>query len=950
MRFATLMTKMGMTEQNIRLPQGSSLSDYQEKDVTGICLCADKIQEGNIFPVVKGEKFDGMDFLDIALERKVGFLLADREIQTTVPVIVVSDLRQMIAKTADILYPTPQMTKIAVTGTNGKTSVSYFVQQILNALGKSAASLGTIGIQSPVYQQDGSMTTPDSVTLHQSLSHLSQLGVTHVALEASSHGLDQNRVGAIDFQATGFTNLTRDHLDYHKTMASYLQAKMKLFLERTSSDGVVVLNADIPEFNDMLQEITQRGLRVYTYGANATTLKLISRIPTSTGQDVIVKTDKETYSFHLNLYGDFQVMNVLCAVGLCMGVGADISDIMNVLPSLKAPDGRMERVDMVNGASVFVDYAHTPDALERVLISLRPHATRRLICVFGCGGNRDTGKRSQMGEIANRLADVVYITDDNPRLEDAALIRHAIKEACPKGIDIDGRLEALYEALCELEDGDVLVVCGKGHETGQTIGTTVYRFNDKTEILSLTAMYKKDILWRSTELSMALNTTVSPYVCATGVSIDTRTLTYGDLFVALKGDRLDGHDYVGTAIDKGACACIVDHVVEGIPAGKQIIVSDTLVALESLARFARMRSEAVFIGVTGSSGKTTTKEMLRTVLEKQGRVFATSGNFNNQIGVPLMLSQMPLDTEYAIIEMGMNHFGEMAFLSELVRPNHTLITMTGSAHRAYFKSDDDIAVAKGEIFEYADSRGTAVLNSESPQYHYLSEEARQCGIRHIVTFGEKKGADFELVSYYTEPNKTIVHMRWHGLNYHYEIGFTGRHFALNSLAVLAMVDAVGASVDLAMNTLAETKPVQGRGLPAEIGLPTGQKIILIDDAYNANPKSVEASLSTLGAYRNYRRIAVLGDMLELGDEAVFYHRELLNAIQTNQIDIVFCVGTLMKELYNVLPVEKRGGYALTADEILPVLMSRLYQNDVVLVKASNSMNLKKIIAVLKGEK
>ncbi len=950
MRFETFMEQLGLHRENIFLPSGETWENCFNKEVTGICLRAEQIQTGQVFPIVKGEKFDGLDFLQMALDNQAGFVLADRVIQATVPVIVVSDVRQMIAKAADVLYPSSHMTKIAVTGTNGKTSVTYFVQQILNMVGKSAASMGTIGIQSPVYQQDGSLTTPDSVTLHQSLARLEQLGITHVALEASSHGLDQNRVGAIDFQATGFTNLTRDHLDYHKTMDAYLTAKMKLFLEQTASNGIVVLNADIPEFHDMEHVIAQKGLRVYTYGANGTTLKLISRIPSATGQDVIVQTRDETYAFHLNLYGDFQVMNVLCAVGLCLAVGTNISDIMAVLPKLKAPDGRMERVDVFNGASVFVDYAHTPDALERVLISLRPHATRRLICVFGCGGNRDTGKRSQMGEIANRLADVVYITDDNPRMEDASLIRHAIKEACPKGIDIDGRAEALYEALSELEDGDVLVVCGKGHETGQTIGTTVYRFNDKTEILSLTSMFKKDILWRSTELSMALNTTVSPYVSATGVSIDTRTLTYGDLFIALKGGRVDGHDYVLQAIDKGACACIVDHVMVGIPVGKQIIVSDTLVALESLARFARMRSEAVFIGVTGSSGKTTTKEMLRTVLSQQGRVFATSGNFNNQIGVPLMLSQMPLDTEYAVIEMGMNHFGEMAFLSELVRPNHTLITMTGAAHRAYFKSDEDIAVAKGEIFEYADKLGTAVLNRQSPQFDYLSAEARRCGIRHVVTFGEQKEADFELISCFVEPTKTVVNMRWHGTNYHYEIGFAGRHFAFNSLAVLAMVDAVGASVDLALKTLADTKPVQGRGLPSDITLPNGEHITLIDDAYNANPKSVEASLNTLGAYQHHRRIAVLGDMLELGEYGAVYHRDLFKAIEMNQIDVVFCVGTLMQNLYDVLPSEKQGGYAVSVEDIIPQLTSVLRQGDVVLVKASNSMNLKKVVTVLKGEK
>ncbi len=950
MRFSKFLNLMNLTSDAVELPISRTIADYNETEIIDICLCSKDVKEGTIFPVVKGVQFDAVDFIPDAIQKGAVVLLADRPIKADVPVVCVSNLRKAIAQVADILHPTSNVEKIAVTGTNGKTSVAYFTQQILNRAGKVAASLGTIGIQSPVYRQDGSMTTPDAVTLHKSIETLAAHGVTHVALEASSHGLDQERVGAIDFIATGFTNLTRDHLDYHKTMEAYLAAKIKLFTERTAKNGVAVLNADVPEFEQIKSAVQKKGIRVYSYGANGTELKLLSRKPTSDGQDVVAEIMDKKYSVHLNLYGDFQIMNVLCAVGLCLAVGVDVETIMQILPDLKAPDGRMEHVATINGASVFVDYAHTPDALERVLISLKPHTKRRLICLFGCGGNRDTGKRPQMGAIADRLADIVYITDDNPRMEEAVEIRRAIKAACPKGVEIDGREEALFEAVHILEPGDVLVVCGKGHETGQTIGKTVYRFNDRTEILSLAAAMEKEVLWKSTELAMALNTTVCPYVNAVGVSIDSRTLSYGDIYIALKGERHDGHDYVVAAIDKGACACVVDHLIPSIPVSKQIIVEDTQVALESLARFARMRSEAVFIGITGSSGKTTTKEMLRAVLSEQGRVFATAGNFNNQIGVPLMLARMPLDTEYAVIEMGMNHFGEMAFLSELVRPNHTLITMIGAAHRAYFKSDDDIAVAKGEIYEYADQNGTAVLNKESAQFRYLLGEAQKAGIRHIVTFGERQGADFELTTCMVEPNHTVVHFRWHGSNYVFHLGFSGRHFALNALGVLAIVDAVGASVEQAMQTLANVKPLAGRGAADTITLPSGQTITLIDDAYNANPKSVEASLNTLGVYTNARRVAVLGDMLELGEEAETYHCALAKVIEQNQIDKVFLVGILMKKLFESLPAEKRGLWTETADEMCVQLPSQLQTGDVVLVKASNGMGLKKVINSLKGIK
>ncbi len=949
MRFIIFIESIGLNQKDVCFPHGETMVDYAETEITSISLRADKVVSGSVFPVVKGEKTDALDFVDEAVRNGASFLLADRKIEAAVPVILTSDLRLTVARAADVLNPTPALKKIAVTGTNGKTSVAYFTQQILNQLGKTAASIGTIGIVSPVLTQEGSMTTPDSVSLHQSLKTLADKGVEYVTLEASSHGLDQERVGAIDFVAAGFTNLTRDHLDYHKTMDAYLAAKMKLFTQRLDTRGVAVINADIPEFEVISSAVQKRGITIYSYGANGTELKLLSRHPVIDGQDVVISIKGKTYAIHLNLYGDFQVMNVLCAVGLCMAVGVDADAVMALLPSLQAPAGRMERVTTVNGASVFIDYAHTPDALERVLFSLKPHTMHQLVCVFGCGGNRDTGKRSQMGAIADRLADEVYITDDNPRLEEAADIRRMIKEACPKGLEIEGREKAIYEALRILDEGDVLVVCGKGHETGQTIGTTVYRFNDKTEVLSLAAALQKDILWKNSELAMALNATVCPYVNATGVSIDTRTLQVGDLFIALRGDNFDGHDYVQTAVDKGACACIVDRLIENIPLGKQIVVSDTLTALESLARFARFRSDAVFIGITGSSGKTTSKEMLRTALSVQGRVFATAGNFNNQIGVPLMLARMPLDTEYAILEMGMNHFGEMAFLSELVRPNHTLITMTGGAHREYFKSDDDIAVAKGEIYEYADKSGTAVLNGESPQYPYLRVEAQRNKIRHIVTFGGDWDADFELTDCVVTAGKTNINMRWHGMGYSYSIGFSGRHFAMNSLGVLALVDAVGASVEQAMKALETAQPLLGRGAAYDITLQKGDVITVIDDAYNANPKSMAASINTLGVYQNGRRIAVLGDMRELGDKAVAYHQGLASVIAQNNIHKVYAVGPLMKTLYDVLPVEQRGGWTETATEMCSLLERELQTHDVVLVKASNGMGLKKIIGFLKGE-
>lgn len=938
MRLTTLLSFYGISQKID--------TDFEVK---GISASSSDIHEGYIFVAVKGLKKDGSDFIDEAVSKGARAILTDRPLKADVPVIVVEDIRHTLAVFSTVIYPSGDIHKMGVTGTNGKTSTVFFVQQLLNKQEEITASIGTIGIESPVYHSVGSMTTPDSVTLNRSFMMLQEKGIQTVVLEASSHGLDQKRLDGIEFDVTGFTNLTRDHLDYHETMEAYLKAKMRLFLERTKANGIVVLNADIPEYKEMAAACQKQGLRVYSYGINGDTLKLLSQKPTEFGQEITIEIQGKQYDVTLGIYGDFQVMNILCAVGMCLARGKKADDLIPFLSTLEAPAGRMDLVGSINGAQIFVDYAHTPDALERVLISLRPHTRHRLVCLFGCGGNRDTGKRPQMGSIAEKLADVVYITDDNPRFESPEDIRAAIKGSCPKGIEADGRFAAIYESIHSLEAGDILVLCGKGHETGQMVEDVSYLFNDKMQVQVVLAGMTQDVLWKSTELSMALNTTVCPYIHVCGISIDTRTIQTGDLFVALKGVNIDGHAYVPMAIEKGAAACLVDHLIEGIPVSQQIVVDDTQSGLEALARFSRMRSEAVFIGITGSSGKTTTKEMLKACLEKQGSVFATIGNLNNQIGVPLTLARLPLSAEYAIIEMGMNHTGEMEELSDLVRPNVTMITMIGAAHREFFKSDAEIAAAKAEIFVWQDKGGVAILNKESPFFLYLMGQAHLNKIKRVVSFGEAIGADFKLLGCVVSAGKTQVDMEWHGSVYSYELGFSGRHFALNSLGVLAIVDAVGASVEQAMGTLAEVRPVQGRGASFEVRLSEGRLVTIIDDAYNANPSSVEASIHSLGVYQKGRRIAVLGDMLELGEEGLAMHQALAPVLIENKIDKVYTVGSLMKSLYDILPPSMQGGYTDTASEMLPLLLQKVQSEDTVLIKASKGTKLSQIITAFKGE-
>ncbi len=396
--------------------------------------------------------------------------------------IRVDDPRRSLAQVAARYYARQPRTVAAVTGTNGKTSVSVFLRQIWTKAGHNAASLGTIGLVSPERTETANLTTPDPVKLHELLADLAGDDVTHLALEASSHGLEQRRLDGVRFSAAAFTNLSRDHLDYHATLEDYLKAKLRLFDTLLSKGSAAVVDADQKEAARVRQIAKERGLDYFSVGRAGETLKLISVTRMHDGARLLIEGFGGRHYVSLPLVGQFQVSNALVAAALAIATGVDAVKALNALADLKGASGRLELVGAhPSGAQVFVDYAHTPDALANALKALRPHTRGRLIVVLGAGGDRDLGKRPLMGEAATKNADRVIVTDDNPRSEEPALIRRAILEAAPDATEIGDRRAAIRAAVAGLKEGDVLLVAGKGHETGQTVGDKVLPFSDQDE-------------------------------------------------------------------------------------------------------------------------------------------------------------------------------------------------------------------------------------------------------------------------------------------------------------------------------------------------------------------------------------------------------------------------------------------------------------------------------------
>ncbi len=464
-----------------------------DPDIHGISADSRNVGQGYLFAALTGARADGRLFIPDALARGAAAVLGASDLPTfpndpPVARIEAVNPRRALAQVAARFHGRQPRTIAAVTGTNGKTSVAVFTRQIWTALGHKAASLGTLGLSAPGFDRPGALTTPDPVALHATLAELAAAGIDHAAMEASSHGLDQFRLHGVRVTAAAFTNLSRDHLDYHLTMAAYLAAKRRLFEEVLDPLGTAVLNADAPEYALLHETVARRGLREIDFGRKARDLRLLAVRPHARGQHLQLELFGRPTEIDLPLAGEFQAANALAALGLVLAGDAPLEPALAALAALSPVPGRMQQVALrTNGAAAYIDYAHTPAALETVLTALRPHTARHLVAVIGAGGDRDPGKRVAMGAVAARLADRVIVTDDNPRTEDPAAIRRQVLLGCPGATEIGARAGAIAAAVEALEPGDVLVVCGKGHERGQIVGDTVLPFDDADAVRAAVA-------------------------------------------------------------------------------------------------------------------------------------------------------------------------------------------------------------------------------------------------------------------------------------------------------------------------------------------------------------------------------------------------------------------------------------------------------------------------------
>ncbi len=916
----------------------ASTSTLQQA-VTAVTSDSRNVIPGSIFVAIQGEKTDGHAFIPEAIQR--GCLAVVLEMkeglsELTVPAILVRDSHEAISELAATWYghPAKQLQLIGITGTNGKTTCSWLIEGMLIAAGYRPGVIGTVnyryhGCDGRLHiLQDAPLTTPDPVALQGLFRTMADNQVTHVIMEVSSHALQQKRLGRTCFDVALFTNLSRDHLDYHPTMEQYFEAKKLLFQRHLKPQGVAVVVADtVKQGTDWGMQLAESiaGVPLVRCGLSPQCEVSVSGLSqTIEGFSCCLHLRKKRAAFTSSLTGGFNVLNVLAAAGVGLGLGLPVEQICEGLATVASVPGRLQRV-MLPGEGVatvpvvFVDYAHTPDALENVLQTLQEVTTGRLICVFGCGGDRDRGKRPLMGTIAGQYANVVIVTSDNPRTEEPDVIIKAIvagvavsgKQLCsvPELLSydqpVDGytaisdRKRAIAAACSLAHPGDSVLVAGKGHEDYQIVGTEKRFFDDRLEVVNglvrwnerhlLTATGGEVVAGRQRDLLHKIST-------------DSRNLQCGDVFVALNGETFDGHAYIDAAVANGAAVVIAERIPQRLEAKVLYIqVADTLQALGQLAAYRRrlLAPKIKVAAITGSSGKTTVKEMtagifaqalLATTCTGIDPLLKTKGNFNNLVGLPLSLLPLEAGHRLAILEMGMNIPGEIARLTAIADPDIGCINNVHPAHLLGLGSIEGVAAAKGELFAGMRPEAVRVVNCDDP---HVRAQAQQSG-------GEQIGFAVNAVGRRHHPQIWATRQRnlgEQGMRFTLHIGpwraritvpVYGSHNVSNCTAAAAIAHAAGIDPDTIVKGLQGYIAVDKRLVVS--ALPGGLR--LVNDAYNANPASMAAGLRAVAAFgRDCKHVAVLGDMLELGSASDALHREIGTLVAALGYDRLAVTGT-----------------------------------------------------------
>jgi murE/murF fusion protein len=920
-------------------------------EITGVQSDSRAVGPTDVFVAIKGLRADGHEF---AAQVNAAAVVVERELPgINVPQIIVADSTHALGVLTSRIFGDPgkAMTLIAVTGTNGKTTTTYLVESILAAAGYKPGVIGTVELRWPGHVEAASYTTPTPHMLHEALAKMRDAGCTHVVMEVTSIALAAQRVAGMMFEVAAFSNLTQDHLDYHGSMDAYRDAKRLLFTRHLA--GTAVVNID-DEAGEVMAAGT-KALRV-TASGKAGEIRVVKQDSSVKGITARIATPRGEFDLEAKpLIGHYNVENLALSVGIAEALGIAHDAIARGIAAIPGVPGRVQRVANDEDLDIFVDYAHTPDALTNVLSAMRPLTKRRLLCVFGCGGDRDPTKRPKMGTAVAELADLAFVTSDNPRTEDPRAIIDQILPGIPKPffVDVDRRV-AIRAAICEATPGDVVVIAGKGHEDYQIIGTTKHHFDDREEAAAaILERFRRSVAALADDVEdgewgILLGLQGDPQIRASRLVIDSRIVAPGDMYVAIVGETHDGHAFCSKAIEAGAVGVIVAGREGGgkvlaqprtpvEKAGATIIVDDTRLAYGSIAASHRKRWTGKLVAITGSAGKTTTKDLTRAALSAAGATHGAEGSLNNETGVPTTLLALRPYHAYAVVEMGMRGAKQIEYLTKLAQPDVAVVVNAGSAHIELLGSTDAIAQAKSEIWMGLRPHGWIIRPVDDLRLDRWARE-HQPTARH-VTFGEA-GADVALVEYTPLDAGGRLVIDVFDVRRELELQLVGKHAAIDACAALAAAHAAGASIDQALAGLARAKPPSMRGEVVDV---RGRKVIV--DCYNANPASMAAALRTLAERGGTSAVAVVGDMLELGDHAAKAHADVGALIKQLGLGVI----ALGEHAAKVIDAAGAGDRVDDPAAAAARVLERTKPGEWILLKASRGMRLERVLAEMKKE-
>jgi murE/murF fusion protein len=900
--------------------------------VKGLALNSKNVKKDFIFFAIKGYKTNGEKFIKEAIKRGASVIICSKNCKyknKSVAVLKTSDIRYLLSEISSKYYRLKPKNIIAVTGTNGKTSVADLFYQILKLNKIPVASIGTLGIKLREKIIKSNLTSPDTILLHKSLDNIKRKKIDNVIIEASSHGLEQKRLEHLNLKAGIFTNFSQDHLDYHKTMKSYLNAKMHLFKNVISPKKTIILDKSIKEYSILKKISKSRSLRLID----------------------INKTKDKLEKVIGNRFNDFQKKNLSMAVEAAKQCNLKEKKIFRSLRKINDINGRLELIKTFsNNIKVFVDFAHTPDALSKSIIALKNSYKSDLSVVFGCGGDRDFKKRPLMAKVANTYCKNIYVTDDNPRNEKPEKIRKEIVKNINNNnyFNIANRAKAIKTAIKNAEPNELILVAGKGHEDQQIYKNKTINISDK-EIIKNLKIKRKKISNQS--LNFEQNKEIIKKLKKIsvknfhGLSIDSRTIKKDNIFLTIKGRNNNGVKFASKALKKGGKYIVSSKNIKKHKR-RLIKVDNEFNFLNYFASQKREKSRAKIIAVTGSAGKTSLKNLIKDQLDSFGKTLCSPKSFNNNLGVPLSLSQLNMNHQFAVFEVGMSKAGEIHSLSKLIKPHIGIITNIGEAHIENFKNLNGIAKAKGEIINNIKENGTLILNRDDKYFNYFKKRAKLKNLR-VVSFGISKKSDVYPVSFKRNKKEKkltlkicdqILKIKVKNLNIH------------NILATLTLLKVLNLNFFESAYRFVNFQPSEGRGKIYNVKR-YKKNFKLIDESYNANPLSVKNAIKNFQSIQKekFKKYLILGDMLELGKKSELLHKNLSKVINNSDIDKVFIKGENTLTTYKNLYKEKRGNIFQQEEDVDFTLNKIIANNDYLMIKGSNATGLNNLTKkIVKG--